>query len=253
MGFPNVYAQVDLPKITTTIPPIASMVKMLVGNMGHVTYVQKSSSCPHHHSTKPSEVFDINTSDFLIYIDDNFESYIKKTLKSSDVKKLKLSSKLEIKNKNFHIWVDPKVAIEIMKAIKEFLIESKNFDREILESNYLMAKSQILEITKITPSNKILLIGDSLEYIKNDYNSENVDFFGNVRGIRKFSELEKLANLGNYKCIFFDEENDITSLKINENIKVKKLAIEHWHLDEIRIEEFYLEYLKKIHKKLSKC
>jgi zinc transport system substrate-binding protein len=251
----NSHSSNNPPRIITTIPPLASMVKMIVGEQAVVTYMQKSASCPHHHSVKPTEVYDLNTSDYLLYIDDKFESYAAKNIKSNTIKKLKLSgiSEITIKEKNFHIWVDPNIAIEIMEAVKEFLKRDKHFDAEQLEANFLLSKSEILEFSKITPSSNVLLVGNSLNYMRNKNNEEFVDSFGSVKGIRKFEELEKQIEKNKYKCIFFDDENDVKSLKLPESTKLRNINIEHWHVHEGELAKFYLDYLNDIYSQLNSC
>ncbi len=60
------------PVIVVSIPPIASLVKTIVGDLAEVEIIQKISSCPHHSEIKPSSVSLIKKADYLVFIDNNF-------------------------------------------------------------------------------------------------------------------------------------------------------------------------------------
>ena len=240
-------------KILTTIAPIASLVKMVTGELVDVEVIQKSGSCPHHFHLKPSEVFSIKNANFLVLVDEKFESHIAKYAKNSTAKLITISKfqNLRIENNNFHIWLDINNAKVILDNIKNIMIEA-GLSKKTLENNYIIAIRNLenLHIPKIGKESMIL--GESLHYLT----SKKEDKFFNISHNLSFKKLEILK--------LYLKENNIKCLVIDPDIKEKlvrkfysgeliEIDAENWLVSHIKLEDFYNNYMHEILKKIAPC
>ena len=171
-------------EIVVSIKPLHSLVSAVTEGSNSVSLVIDSSMTPHNFALKPSHAKLLNNAKVLFYIDDEFESGLKKTVKGlpksvkvirvSKMKKLRLLSTRADDNweedghdhhdhghssNDLHIWLDPNNAIEIVKSITQELSAIYPENINIYKKN---AKNIIKEI-KTTD----LLIKSMLEPIRN--------------------------------------------------------------------------------------
>ena len=171
-------------EIVVSIKPLHSLVSAVTEGSNSVSLVIDGSMTPHNFALKPSHAKLLNNAKVLFYIDDEFESGLKKTVKGlpksvkvirvSKMKKLRLLSTRADDNweedghdhhdhghssNDLHIWLDPNNAIEIVKSITQELSAIYPENINIYKKN---AKNIIKEI-KTTD----LLIKSMLEPIRN--------------------------------------------------------------------------------------
>lgn len=239
-------------KILATIPPIAGLVKAIVGDNADVDFIQNSNSCPDHHSIKPSEIFALNNVDYIVFIDNKFESYLKKPLQATKAEKLVLSKVrgLKILDNNYHLWLDLDAILHILEEIKDYF-ESKGFNKIKLEENYLLAVKNIHHLKSKKNITNTVIIGESLRYLSNDEDI-NVKYYNKIGSLKNFMLIEKYIKENNIKCVIYDHENKAESLG-NKNIKLIQLDIEHWDLPIKNLEGYFFEYTKKLYKEISRC
>ena len=171
-------------EIVVSIKPLHSLVSAVTEGSNSVSLVIDGSMTPHNFALKPSHAKLLNNAKVLFYIDDEFESGLKKTVKGlpksvkvirvSKMKKLRLLSTRADDNweedghdhhdhghssNDLHFWLDPNNAIEIVKSITQELSAIYPENINIYKKN---AKNIIKEI-KTTD----LLIKSMLEPIRN--------------------------------------------------------------------------------------
>ena len=171
-------------EIVVSIKPLHSLVSAVTEGSNSVSLVIDGSMTPHNFALKPSHAKLLNNAKVFFYIDDEFESALKKTVRGlpksvkvirvSKIKKLKLLSTRADDNweedghdhhdhghssTDLHIWLDPNNAIAIVKSITQELSAIYPENINIYKKN---AKNIIKEI-KTTD----LLIKSMLEPIRN--------------------------------------------------------------------------------------
>jgi len=171
-------------EIVVSIKPLHSLVSAVTEGSNSVSLVIDGSMTPHNFALKPSHAKLLNNAKVFFYIDDEFESALKKTVKGlpksvkiirvSKIKKLRLLSTRADDNweedghdhhdhghssTDLHIWLDPNNAIAIVKSITQELSAIYPENINIYKKN---AKNIIKEI-KTTD----LLIKSMLEPIRN--------------------------------------------------------------------------------------
>ena len=171
-------------EIVVSIKPLHSLVSAVTEGSNSVSLVIDGSMTPHNFALKPSHAKLLNNAKVFFYIDDEFESALKKTVRGlpksvkvirvSKIKKLKLLSTRADDNweedghdhhdhghssTDLHIWLDPNNAIAIVKSITQELSAIYPENINIYKKN---AKNIIKKI-KTTD----LLIKSMLEPIRN--------------------------------------------------------------------------------------
>ena len=171
-------------EIVVSIKPLHSLVSAVTEGSNSVSLVIDGSMTPHNFALKPSHAKLLNNAKVFFYIDDEFESALKKTVRGlpksvkvirvSKIKKLRLLSTRADDNweedghdhhdhghssTDLHIWLDPNNAIAIVKSITQELSAIYPENINIYKKN---AKNIIKKI-KTTD----LLIKSMLEPIRN--------------------------------------------------------------------------------------
>jgi zinc transport system substrate-binding protein len=240
-------------KILVSIPPIASITKILVGDLYDVGLIQNKSACPHHYNLKPSQHKLIKEADIIIYINDSFESSIASIAANTNNKKIILS-RLEGINldSNFHIWL----SIDNLKLILQglyniFLQDSKENEKVILTQNYNLALEKLENIRPKKIEKKIVFIGHSLQHLINDISTDNL-YIKKISSLKATTDAQRQIAFLSPKCIIHDSSVGIRSIKPLYSGNLISLDIENWGKIS-NLENFIIEYLSKIYAKVIDC
>ena len=193
-------------EIVVSIKPLHSLVSAVTEGSNSVSLVIDSSMTPHNFALKPSHAKLLNNAKVLFYIDDEFESGLKKTVKGlpksvkvirvSKMKKLRLLSTRADDNweedghdhhdhghssNDLHFWLDPNNAIEIVKSITQELSaiypeniniykkNAKNIIKEIKTTDLLI--KSMLEPVRNKP---YIVFHDAYQYFEKAYSLKSV-------------------------------------------------------------------------------
>jgi len=193
-------------EIVVSIKPLHSLVSAVTEGSNSVSLVIDGSMTPHNFALKPSHAKLLNNAKVLFYIDDEFESGLKKTVKGlpksvkvirvSKMKKLRLLSTRADDNweedghdhhdhghssNDLHIWLDPNNAIEIVKSITQELSaiypeniniykkNAKNIIKEIKTTDLLI--KSMLEPVRNKP---YIVFHDAYQYFEKAYSLKSV-------------------------------------------------------------------------------
>lgn len=212
----NLLASEKKPIIITTIKPIFSLAKAVVGSAGQVELLIKDNSSPHDFHLKPSHLKALEGSDIVFYIDENFENFLVNALKNIPQKKYALSKSAVDKVKarfagvwqknnyaaqyDFHFWLEVKNAKKIAEFIAEKLSENFPQNKKIYAENLaqLSKKLDLLEENLKTNlqglENRAFLVAhDSYQYFEN---SHSLDFTGSITSdVDEFSSATRIKSL----------------------------------------------------------
>ena len=193
-------------EIVVSIKPLHSLVSAVTEGSNSVSLVIDGSMTPHNFALKPSHAKLLNNAKVLFYIDDEFESGLKKTVKGlpksvkvirvSKMKKLRLLSTRADDNweedghdhhdhghssNDLHFWLDPNNAIEIVKSITQELSaiypeniniykkNAKNIIKEIKTTDLLI--KSMLEPVRNKP---YIVFHDAYQYFEKAYSLKSV-------------------------------------------------------------------------------
>ncbi|MDX2050408.1 MAG: zinc ABC transporter substrate-binding protein [Rickettsiaceae bacterium] len=251
IGFSSYGQYSPKPLVAVSLPPIASLVKKILGDIAEIEVIQNSSTCPHHHSLKYRDVQKIKGADYIVYIDDSFEKYLAFYLKDTKAKKIPLTKlgHFNINGSNHHYWVNKEFVIMIMQTIADYFVK-QGFDKQIIDANFVEAKTKLSQLT-LNDNLNVVLVGYSLEYLYIDLNTKNKKYLPSVHSIKKVKKLESAIS-DSTKCVIFDSDNIINSASIKS--KKLQLDIEDWgSFSKIPLEDYYFQYLSTIYKQINIC
>jgi len=193
-------------EIVVSIKPLHSLVSAVTEGSNSVSLVIDGSMTPHNFALKPSHAKLLNNAKIFFYIDDEFESALKKTVRGlpksvkvirvSKIKKLRLLSTRADDNwkedghdhhdhghnsNDLHVWLDPNNAIEIIKSITKELSaiypenintykkNAKNIIKEIKTTDVLI--KSMLEPIRNKP---YIVFHDAYQYFEKAYSLKSV-------------------------------------------------------------------------------
>lgn len=252
-------------KITVSIPPIASLTKMIVGDMAEVDILQKVASCPHHHSMKPSEISKIKEADYIVFISENFEVYLKNFLETTKAKKLSIDLALprihgsrgkearddisgELR-KNYHFWLDIDIALSILESVKNYF-EQEGFDSNDLNKNYIKAKKEISKLKHNLKLQNAIIVGESLYYLTPD-DAPKIKYFEKIPGFKMYHKLEQIVKEEKPSCLIYDGDNRLDSLL--DYTDLIELDIEDWNYQNKDLKSYYIHYINSIYDEIKFC
>jgi zinc transport system substrate-binding protein len=188
-------------EIVASIKPLHSLVSSVTQGSDSVSLLIKGSMSPHNFALKPSHAKLLNNAKIVFYIDNQFESALKKTViglptrvrvvKVSSTKRLKLLPTRAGDNweedghdhhhhdhgsNDLHFWLEPNNAIQIVKGIVRELsivypdninLYKKNAKKIIKEIKSVdLSIKSILEPVKNKP---FIVFHDAYQYFENKY------------------------------------------------------------------------------------
>lgn len=242
--------------ILSTITPIASLAAMVGGDKVNVSTIASNNGCPHHYSLKPSDLKKLESADFLIYINERFDSFGLPLINKFEKNKVKISALPGIKiiDKNLHLWLLPDNAIAIMNGLYDNFSKFSPQDSEYFKNrleHYTKLVKELDKERKLINGTKIVLVSDSAEYL-----------FQNISGVKKLYEhadysslkfaqrIKRLSSTKDRLFIISSEQNLEKYKKMTDDGNVIVLGTENWQFNE-KIEELYTEEYKKILKLLE--
>lgn len=188
-------------EIVASIKPLHSLVSSVTQGTDSVSLLIKGSMSPHNFALKPSHAKLLNNAKIVFYIDNQFESALKKTVIGlpTRVRVVKVSSTKQLKllptragdnweedghdhhhhdhgSNDFHFWLEPNNAIQIVKGIVRELsivypdninLYKKNAKKIIKEIKSVdLSIKSILEPVKNKP---FIVFHDAYQYFENKY------------------------------------------------------------------------------------
>lgn len=188
-------------EIVASIKPLHSLVSSVTQGSDSVSLLIKGSMSPHNFALKPSHAKLLNNAKIVFYIDNQFESALKKTVIGlpTRVRVVKVSSTKQLKllptragdsweedghdhrhhdhgSNDFHFWLEPNNAIQIVKGIVRELsivypdninLYKKNAKKIIKEIKSVdLSIKSILEPVKNKP---FIVFHDAYQYFENKY------------------------------------------------------------------------------------
>lgn len=245
------------PRIITSITPLSSIVAMLVQDQAEVSSVITSNLCPHHYHLKPSDLGRMQDAELIIYINEQFDSFIAKflnnhpkaSIKISDFKSLKLINNQY--STNWHFWLDLENVRVVLEELAPALVKQFPQIADQIAENLGKSLKQIADLTAIKAKDladlpRIILLSDSLEYFFVEHLKLDKLYQTDHKSLKYISILDKLlaASKDAYLVLSTDQDQKLYQ-KFNRTII--HLDSENWPASSDNINHlFYQQYLKMI-------
>ncbi len=259
----NAYA---IPKISTSITPIASIVSMLTENNAEISAVNVTAGCPHHYQMRPSDKEKIASTKILIYIDESFDGYAAHLASNFKGRVVKISDFESINfldeegQKNWHFWLDLDNVLALQEELAAIIKSEIPELAKIVDDNMNKAKAKIKSLKRLKKHDlashgEIVVLSDSLAHFVKGMDGSVIKLYQkHSSSLKDFDNLEYILNTDQPQCIALDSLQDP---KIYEKYKKKivQLDTENWEIPNDMSDScdlFCTKYLKMINQ-LKTC
>jgi zinc transport system substrate-binding protein len=277
-------------EIVASIKPLHSLVSSVTQGSDSVSLLIKGSMSPHNFALKPSHAKLLNNAKIVFYIDNQFESALKKTVIGlpTRVRVVKVSSTKQLKllptragdnweedghdhhhhdhgSNDLHFWLEPNNAIQIVKGIVRELsivypdninLYKKNAKKIIKEIKSVdLSIKSILEPVKNKP---FIVFHDAYQYFENKYGLNAV---GSILldpeippSPKRIIQIRAKIKTTNPTCVF--KEPQFRAKIVNtviENTNVKVGILDPLGADLEEGPGMYTNLLKQIASNLKTC
>lgn len=211
--------------ITASSEPIANIIRLISKN-SHIDVIATSGACPHEYILKPSDFSKTQNSDFVIYISDDFEPFIKPITQKSNATVINLSRELNIQpTHNMHIWMSLKNVQQIIKIISHTLnLPDDQAMKQVTELN-------IYKKTQLSGLKSVLLLSDSLEYLFEDMHNIKIEKLYINTNMTSAKDIAFLKKQNPDQCILINDRNNIEAIASQIKHDVAGIASEQWSLE----------------------
>lgn len=284
----NIYAKEsnnDI-NVVASIRPIHSIVSAVMQDVSKPTLLLNKEQSPHNPILKPSQIKQLQNADIIFMIEPEFETYLKKPLKSlkpntlviylqnvSGITKLPYRENADGHSHHHdhksiidgHIWLSPANAKIMINTIADILAtqDPKN-KRQYLKNaasyNHKLAEldEEISQELKPVKKKPFLVFHDGYQYFQHYYelNGQGSIVFEPNDPLKasRLQEIEKQIKDQKIQCIFQDTPGNPRVIKLFE----KQFKIYTQTLDPLGVEipegpELYLKLLKNLSNHILQC
>jgi zinc transport system substrate-binding protein len=235
-------------KVVVTMLPIHSLVAGIMVGVGKPLLLIKGGQSPHTYVMKPSSVRMLNEAKIIFWVGPNLESFLVKPLAalSNEIRLIELAG---IKNSHSrdllykgkvspvikydrdhnssdpHIWLDPRIAINLVKSITNALSLVDNTNEELYRKNAGLILTQLALLdaeiqTALSPVSSIpyMVFHDAYGHFQERY---GLSFHGSVAldisrsaGARRLSMLRHRIVDRKVVCVFRDAQFNSSLAKV---------------------------------------
>lgn len=248
-----------LPKITTSITPVASIVAVLTENNAEISVINVAPGCPHHYQMRPSDKEKVANSSMLIYIDDSFDGYAAHLASSFKGKVIKISDFKSINflddngKANWHFWLDLDNVLNLQEELallikKEIPSLTKIIDENISKARARLQSLKSLKQYEFVSLGEVVVLSDSLDHFVRNANIPIIKLYQKPNAsLQYFAKLESVLHTDSPQCIILDSVQDSEKYK-KFNKKIIQLEAENWAMPvDIATGGYDLFYTKYLH------
>jgi len=157
-----------------------------------------------------------------------------------------------------HLWMSPKVILEVLPGIKNALLEVYPHLSETIENNYSVLKSdvelihnELQEVVSGLRINSFMIFHPALTYLARDYGLDqiSIEHEGKEPSPGRLRQLIQKARNENISVIFVQEEYDVRNAELvaeetgAEVVQINPLAYD-WMLEMRNLANAFKTYLK---------
>lgn len=248
------------PKIIVSISPIASLVASLVEDEAEVESLIINNSCPHLYQTKPSDIKKIQNADILIYVSPKFDYFAHKLMHNQMNDKIVVADlkNLNIRNNNWHFWLDLENAKIFLKEIAVILSEKfpdikDNIYSNLVKSIKKLEKLDLLKKEKLLSIADFIVLSDSLEYLLEPNIYKLTKLYNRSQKSLKYLDIFKEhLDESTSKCVIINN-NENSDIYKKFTLNLVAIDSENWQIEKISSDLFFVKYKEIINNISNIC
>jgi zinc transport system substrate-binding protein len=256
--------QTSRPLVVATIKPLAIIAKSALGESADVEYLQASNQSPHDLSLPVSALEKLDRADLVLWIGEDFEARVAKTLNRIPVSRritaLELplvASDTETARQDHlgvdpHVWLNPENANVIAKAIQKKL--GRPLKNIITDNQVAELAAQLVPFAK----QNYLTHHDAFGHFVSTFNlSAGMsirDASGGQQGAKTQYLLRKTATKNNARCIFVEPQYaDKDALVLAQQLQLPLKPLDPQGFDQRLTADGYQAFLSGLAVQFKAC
>ncbi len=268
-------------EVAVTIAPLHSLISGVTEGVNDAGLIVPAEVSPHSFSLKPSHIGKMSRAKAVFYIDDEFEHFLLKALRSipSGVRKIPVAEKSGVRilkagrggvvepyghgSYDMHIWLSPKNAEKIVKAVTEEMSRINPGGRDAYKKN---SRALIKKLKKLDRKIRAELAGlekkpyvvfhGAYMYFERDYgmSASNITVIKTPPSARKIREIRAELRETGAVCVFSGPQfNRETARIVTEGLNVKIGALDPLGAGIHPGPNLYFELMENIAANLKDC
>ena len=256
--------QTSRPLVVATIKPLAIIAKSALGESADVEYLQASNQSPHDLSLPVSALEKLDRADLVLWIGEDFEARVAKTLNRIPVSRRitalelpLLASDTETARQDHlgvdpHVWLNPENANVIAKAIQKKL--GRPLKNIITDNQVAELAAQLVPFAK----QNYLTHHDAFGHFVSTFNlSAGMsirDASGGQQGAKTQYLLRKTATKNNARCIFVEPQYaDKDALVLAQQLQLPLKPLDPQGFDQRLTADGYQAFLSGLAVQFKAC
>lgn len=262
-------------KVVTTFYPVYEFTKQVLGDTSEVSMLIKAGTEPHDFEPSTKNIASIQKADAFVYMNDNMETWAKKTTKDTNVKVINASEDMllakgvaeddEDEHEGHshvldpHVWLSPKRAITLVEHIRDKFVADYPDKADVFKANADTYIKKLEELDKTYTDNlsaakqkSFVTQHAAFGYLALDYGLKQIPISGlspdEEPSAKRLASLSKYIKNNGIKYIYFEENasSKVAKTLANEaGVKTKVLnPLESLTVDEEKAGENYISVMK---------
>lgn len=223
-------------KIYTTIYPLYSLTKLIVGDKFEVLKIVKDGAEIHSFEPTSKDIAMLTSAKAVIYLG-MVDEWVKKPLEGTNVKLFKASNGIKFVDSDPHVWTSPRLLQKMAKNIADFVISIDKQDANYYRKNYDYVLEKLKELdtkfynlSKNAKAKEFLILHPSFGYFANDYGLTQYSVTGvneeEEPSAARMREILNLIKTKNIKYILVDPNENLPILKsLSHDTGIKQVYI----------------------------
>jgi len=209
-------------RVAASIAPLHSLVASVMKGTGQPDLIMRQNVSPHSYQLTPSKASLLSRADLVFWIGKDFERSLSKiisalpeTVTNTALGEMRCTAAAGARD--LHIWLDPVIAICMVKQIRSSLakLDAKNSETYRQNADLLIRRLKALDNelkARLLPlkGKRYLVFHDAYAYFEKRYGLKSAGFFrtlpGRLPGAGHIVKLRQRIAAGKIECIFTEPE-----------------------------------------------
>lgn len=279
-------------KVVTSIRPVESLVEYISQGLADVTVLVPANTSPHTYALKPSDAQNLQNADVIFWVDENFESFLKKAIQTlpQNATAIEFTQQpgialLEVREfaptqglteplaetepehgaHDLHIWLDPENAKTMANIIADTLsaadtvneIEYRKNARELigrLDAQMATTKQRLAAVK----DKQFVTFHDAYQYYEKRFELKNtgtVTLNPEIKpGAKRLTELKNALANNQIACIFSEPQFDAKLIELAiEGTNVNSAEIDPLGADLVSGPSLYFNLIENMTSSIVSC
>ncbi len=245
-------------KIVTSIFPLYSITKEIVGDRCEVVNILPPNVSPHIFEPRPSDVLKMRGADIFVYVGTEVEPWAVKLMRGAGGSPviIEFASLVKPENNNYHFWLDPSMVLVLGKKITSVLVQKDPANKSYYLKRFSVLNKKLRELNELyrnrlsrVKNKNLIVFHNAWYYLAKRYRLNIVDVVIKGEGMqptpRDMLKLAEGAKKYRIKVIFGEKLGNVKLLKkIAKNLGIGYILLDPLGCPDCRGRDNYFSFMK---------